>query len=56
MTIVAPDFVQSEILARAIGADGRPLGNSPLDQQKLLSTDKRVRKVVRGMERASVWC
>jgi short-subunit dehydrogenase len=51
VTILAPDFVQSEILARAIGADGRPMETSPLDQQKLLSTEKCVRKVVRGMER-----
>lgn len=51
VTILAPDFVQSEILARAIGADGLPVQTSPLDQQKLLSTEKCVRKIIRGMER-----
>jgi short-subunit dehydrogenase len=51
VTILAPDFVQSEVLARAIGPDGRALETSPLDQQRLLSTEKCVRKIIRGMER-----
>jgi short-subunit dehydrogenase len=51
VTILAPDFVQSEVLARAIGPDGRALETSPLDQRSLLSTDKCVRKIIRGMER-----
>jgi short-subunit dehydrogenase len=51
VTILAPDFVQSEVLARAIGPDGRALEISPLDQRSLLSTDKCVRKIIRGMER-----
>lgn len=51
VTILAPDFVQSEILARAIGPDGWPIEASPLDQRKLLSTEKCVRKIIRGMER-----
>ena len=51
VTIVAPDFVQSEILTRATGPDGRPLASSPLDQQKLLSAEKCARRIVRGMRR-----
>jgi short-subunit dehydrogenase len=51
VTIVAPDFVQSEILERATGADGKALGNSPLEQSKLLSTEKCARKIIRGIER-----
>lgn len=51
VTIVAPDFVQSEILERATGADGKALGDSPLDQSSLLSAEKCARKIVRGIER-----
>jgi short-subunit dehydrogenase len=51
VTIIAPDFVQSEILERAAGPDGRPLQSSPLDQQQLLSTEKCARKIVRGIQR-----
>jgi short-subunit dehydrogenase len=39
VTIIAPDFVQSEILERAAGPDGRAIENSPLDQSKLLTAD-----------------
>ncbi len=51
VTIVAPDFVQSEILDRASGPDGKPLEHSPLDQGKLLSAEQCARRVVRGMTR-----
>jgi len=51
VTIVAPDFVQSEILERAVDAQGRPLDRSPLDQSKLLTAEKCARKIIRGMQR-----
>ncbi len=51
VTIVAPDFVQSEILSLATGADGKSLGDSPLDQSKLLSAEKCAKKIVRAIER-----
>ena len=51
VTIVAPDFVQSEILERAVNADGRPLGTSPLDQQKLQPVDECARRIVKAMTR-----
>ena len=34
VTMVAPDFVRSEIHRRAIGADGKPLGASPLSERR----------------------
>ena len=51
VTVVAPDFVQSRILARALNAHGRPLDMSPLDQTRLLSAEKCARRIVRGMAR-----
>ena len=51
VTIVAPDFVQSEILRRAVDAEGRPLEISPLDQANLLAADVFARRVVKAIQR-----
>jgi short-subunit dehydrogenase len=51
VAIVAPDFVQSEILSRAVDARGQPLNTSPLDQQKLLTADACARRIARAMGR-----
>ena len=39
VTVVAPDFVISRIHERAIGADGRPLGASPLRQDRVMTAE-----------------
>ena len=36
VTVVAPDFVRSEIRERASGADGRPLGRSPVQEARVM--------------------
>jgi short-subunit dehydrogenase len=51
VTIVAPDFVQSNILRRAVDAEGRPLEISPLNQANLLAADIFARRVVKAMRR-----
>jgi short-subunit dehydrogenase len=51
ITIVAPDFVQSEILSRAMDAQGQPLGTSPLDQRKLLTAEAYARRIAKAMGR-----
>ena len=40
VTIIAPDFVRSEIHKRAIGPDGKPLGESPLANADIMSADE----------------
>ncbi len=40
VSIVAPDFVRSEIHRRAIGPDGRPLGTSPMREAKIMTADE----------------
>lgn len=40
VTIIAPDFVRSEIHRRAIGPDGKALGVSPMQEQKIMSADE----------------
>ena len=51
VTVIAPDFVQSEILELAIGPDGQPIGESPLDQKTLLSAEDCARRIVKAMSR-----
>ena len=51
MTIVAPDFVRSEIHRRAIGADGTPLGTTPMQESKIMTADACAALIVRAMQR-----
>lgn len=46
VTVIAPDFVRSEIHRRAIGPDGRPLGTSPMVESKIMGADECARIVV----------
>lgn len=39
VTVIAPDFVVSQIHARAIGADGRPLGDSPMQRERIMTAE-----------------
>ena len=51
VTIVAPDFVLSETHRRAAGADGRPLGASPLDAAGIMTAADCARLVRRAINR-----
>jgi short-subunit dehydrogenase len=51
VTVIAPDFVRSEIHKRAIGPDGRPLGVSPMRQDRIMGADECARLIVRAIER-----
>lgn len=51
VTVIAPDFVRSEIHKRAIGPDGRPLGASPMQVKRIMSAEECARLAVRGIER-----
>jgi short-subunit dehydrogenase len=53
--VVAPDFVVSEIHKRAIGADGEPLGASPMMQSKIMTAEVCAARIVRGIG-VSAWC
>jgi short-subunit dehydrogenase len=39
VTMIAPDFVVSEIHRRALGGDGRPLGQSPMQEAKIMTAE-----------------
>jgi len=51
VTIVAPDFVVSEAHKRAIGADGRPLGASPMQTARIMTAEACAARIVRAIER-----
>lgn len=51
VTVVAPDFVVSEIHKRAVGADGRPLGRSPMQESRIMTSEQCARLIRRAMEK-----
>lgn len=51
VTIVAPDFVQSEIHQRSLGSDGKPLGRLLQDHKKYLSAEACADIIVNAMAR-----
>jgi short-subunit dehydrogenase len=51
VSVIAPDFVVSEIHKRAIGPDGEPLGTSPMKQSKIMTAEECARQIARAMEK-----
>ncbi|MEO8503155.1 MAG: SDR family oxidoreductase [Acidobacteriota bacterium] len=49
VTVVAPDFVRSESRERAIGVDGRPLGLSPVQEARVMSTEECAQRILAAM-------
>ena len=46
VTIIYPDFVATETHRRAFGADGKPLGESPVQPGKVMSADECARRII----------
>jgi len=51
VTMVAPDYVVSEIHRRALGSDGKPLGQSPIQEDKVMTSEECARLTVAAMEK-----
>jgi len=51
VTIVAPDFVRSELHKGALGADGRPLGSTPMDEPHIMTSEQCAHLIVGAMSR-----
>lgn len=51
VTIIAPDFVVSEIHRRALGPDGQPLGTSPMQEAKIMTATECARLIHRAIAR-----
>jgi hypothetical protein len=50
VTMVAPDFVVSEMHRRALGGDGKPLGKSPMQEEKIMTAEKCATLIVKAIE------
>ena len=51
VTIIAPDFVVSEIHRRAVGADGQPLKDSPMQEAHIMTAQDCAQLIVAAMRR-----
>ena len=51
VTIVAPDFVVSELHRRAIGPDGAPLGKTPMQEAHIMPAEECARLIAGAMRR-----
>ena len=50
VTMIAPDFVLSEIHRRAFGKDGKPLESSPLQEDKVMTANECASRIIKAME------
>ncbi len=51
VTVIAPDFVVSQIHRRALGADGRPLGETPMQESRIMTAERCAELIVEAMEK-----
>jgi short-subunit dehydrogenase len=51
VTVVCPDFVESQIHSRALGPDGRPLGQNPMAGSKIMTAERCAAIMVTAIER-----
>lgn len=51
VTIVAPDFVKSELHKGALGPDGRALGQSPMDEPRIMTSEQCAHLMMHAMRR-----
>ncbi len=50
VTMIAPDFVLSEMHRRAFAGDGSPLGESPLQEEKIMTAEECAARIVEALE------
>lgn len=50
VTMIAPDFVLSEMHRRAFGSDGNPLGKSPMQEDKIMTAEDCAAMIVKAIE------
>ena len=50
VTIISPDFVLSEIHRRAFDSEGKPLGKSPMQEDKIMTAEECATMIVRAIE------
>ena len=53
VTMIAPDFVLSEMHRRAFNRDGQPLGKSPMQEEKIMTAKQCAARIVTAMKNRS---
>ncbi len=51
VTVIAPDFVVTQIHRRALGADGLPLGETPMQEGRIMTAEACAQLIVGAMDR-----
>ena len=51
VTLICPDFVVSEIHKRALGPDGRPLGDNPMQGSRIMTAEECARLMIDAIAR-----
>ena len=51
VTIAYPDYVATDARQRALGADGKPIGSSPLDEEKVMSAETCAARIIQALAR-----
>jgi short-subunit dehydrogenase len=51
VSVIAPDFVVSEIHKRAIGPDGEPLGESPMVKTRIMTAEDCAARIARAIDK-----
>jgi len=51
VTVIAPDFVVTQIHRRALGADGAPLGETPMQEGRIMTAEACAQLIVGAMEK-----
>lgn len=51
ITLIAPDFVVTELHARALGPDGQPIGHGKLDPRKVMTAEACARLIAAAMKK-----
>jgi len=50
VTMIAPDFVLSQMHRRAFGSNGKPLGTSPMQEDKIMTAEACAAMIVKAIE------
>ena len=48
VSVIAPDFVTTEMHRRALGPDGRPLGRSPMREERIMTAERCAELILRA--------
>lgn len=51
VTVIAPDFVLTKLHRRAFASNGKPLGTSPMQEEKIMTAERCASRIVKAIEK-----